>query len=251
MTETTGAQVAEPTEAVKPEVTVEELQGRITELESSLASAVAEAKGHQKKAQKSTAESIRLQKLESTIDNLNSKLDLNQAMLADVVDRVGNEDDTPRKRRSDEFLSQAVKPDPAKSPVTPETAQRYERQVSKLGLQRTDEEYWNIFDAVMAGDFMGADDIIDEVKAKQTEAKKAPEPKAEVEKKARAIVEEGKRKEAEEKGQLEIETGGPSAGGVVYTTKEINDMDLATYRKAFPRGYSDILDGVKSGKIRE
>jgi len=74
----------------------DERDTKIQALEAQLASAVTEAKGHQKRAEKNKAESTRLESLESRIETLTS-------MTAEVLDKETDYSEDKR-RKSDVYL---------------------------------------------------------------------------------------------------------------------------------------------------
>ncbi len=227
-------------QAENAEAEVDERDTKIQALESQLASAVTEAKGHQKRAEKNKAESTRLESLESRIETLTS-------MTAEVLDK---DTDYPedKKRKSDVYLDRLKGEDEQRRL---RVGQNLDKRLKDIGLvmQESDETQraWNKW---LTGDVEGCSEEVDRIiEGKKAEASKSKETeKSDVDKQ----VEERVRQKMEEKGLLGTDTGGPQgAGGKAFTTKEIDKMDIKEYREKFPGGYGDVLKAIQEGRIKE
>lgn len=130
---------------------------------------------------------------------------------------------------------------------------KFEKQILDAGLHPTDEQFddaWESFDLTnkVDGEFgrvgRRIDRIISSSKPTQKEESKAT---LDVLDKA---VEERARKMLEDRGDLSVEAGTPSASstGQHYTLSEVKAMDKAEYRKNFPT-YEDFTKAMQEGRV--
>ena len=113
-----------------------------------------------------------------------------------------------------------------------------------LGLTEADPKYWEIYrDIVATRSFILADHTLNEL-----EKAKVP-PKAELTEKEK---EEIARQYMEAKGLLKTETGSPTATttSANLTIEQVKAMDEKTYFKVFPKGTSDVLEAIRTGKVK-
>ncbi len=213
---------------------------KIQALETQLASALTEAKGHQKRAEKNRSEGSRLESLESRIETLTS-------MTAEVLDKEADYSED-KKRKSDVYLDRLKGEDEQRRL---RVGQSLDRRLKDVGLVMQDsEETQRAWNKWLTGDVEGCSEEVDRViETRKTEASKLKETeKSSIEEQ----VEERVRQKMEEKGLLGTDTGGPQgAGGKAFTTKEIDKMDIKEYREKFPGGYSDVLKAIQEGRIKE
>ena len=219
-------------------VDVEVLKTQIQELQTQVASSVTEAKGHQKRAEKNKAESARLEKIEKQIQVLTS-------MTADVLDK---EDFSESKERKSETYLKHLKDSDEQRVLS--LLKGADKKLKDIGLDmQNSDETQRAYNKYLLGDMDGCleevDRLIDGKKAEATKSKETEE--LEVKKR----VDEEVRQKMEAKGFLGTDTGGPAGGGgKAYTTKEIEEMDIPTYRKNFPEGYGDVLKAIQEGRIK-
>ena len=223
-------------QADNAEADVEALRTRNEELAAQLASALTEAKGHQKRAEKNKGEASRLDKIEKHIEVLTG-------MTAKNLDR---DDEFSDKRTSDAYLNRIKESDEQRVKNQLMGADRKLREIG-LDMQSSDETQ-RAYNKYLLGDMDGCLDEVDRlVEGKKAEAPKEPE-KSDVEKQ----VEEQVRQKMEKLNLLDTDTGGPQgAGGKAFTTKEIDKMDIKEYREKFPGGYGDVLKAIQEGRIKE
>ncbi len=208
---------------------------KIQALETQLASALTEAKGHQKRAEKNRSEGSRLEKLEKHIEALTG-------MAAENLDK----DEYGEKRRSDAYLDRIKESDEQR---VKNQLMGADRKLKEIGLDmQSSDETQRAYNKYLLGDMDGCLDEVDRL----IENKKAEAPKETEKSDVEEQVEERVRQKMEEKGLLGTDTGGPQgAGGKAFTTKEIDKMDIKEYREKFPGGYADVLKAIQEGRIKE
>jgi len=246
--ETLEAQALEA-EATLPDPKVlqselEALKQERATLQEQLASAVSEAKGHQKRVKRNEESETRLSKMESSIEVLTS-------MIGEVLDKNEGEVETPKERRSEIYLkrleTEKRNQEQALQQETIRRLQRADAELKSVGLaMETSTETKDAYIAFLRGDTDSALEKIDEiVKAKRIEA---PKVKGEDEKKNKEEIEEKARQRIEP--LLRTDTGSPTGGGgKTWTTKEIDAMEWRDYKKEFPT-YADLLKAVQEGRVK-
>ncbi|KKM25795.1 hypothetical protein LCGC14_1591360 [marine sediment metagenome] len=227
----------EEAQAETAEADVESLKTRNEELTAQLASALTEAKGHQKRAEKNKGEASRLDKIEKHIEVLTG-------MTAETLDK----DEFGEKRRSDTYLNRLKESDEQR---VKNQLMGADRRLKEIGLDmQSSDETQRAYNKYLLGDMDGCLDEVDRlIEGKKAEASKSKETdKSSVEEQ----VEERVRQKMQQLNLLDTDTGGPQgAGGKVFTTKEIDKMNIKEYREKFPSGYGDVLKAIQEGRIKE
>ena len=238
------------TEAKEPDLQtlqteLQKLQTERDTLQRQVADAVAEAKGHQKRAKRNEESETRLSKMESNIEVLTS-------MIGEVLDKEPGELESPKERRSEIYLkrleTEKKNQEQASQQETIRRLQRADAELKSVGLaMETSVETKDAYIAFLRGDTDIALDKIDEiVKAKKIEAQKVKS--EETAQKTKEEVEELARQRIEP--LLKTDTGSPAGGGgKMFTTKEVSAMDWREYRKNFP-SYEELLRAVKEGRVK-
>ena len=173
---------------------------------------VEEAKAHQRNVNKKSDE---ISKFDQRFEALEKRIEVMTSMLADVVDRDSeNIEETPRKRRSEEYLSRLPtreQEEQAKQKASYDALMKIAQDADKVardaGLDMVSSpELEKAHLYFRAGDGDKGLEEVKKVVSQKTEANKEPD-----EDKINKLVEEKLRKVMEEKGLLDVETGGPSA----------------------------------------
>jgi len=171
-----------------------------------------EAKAHQRNVTKKSDE---ISKFDQRFEALDKRFEVMTSMLADVVDRDSeNIEETPKKRRSEEYLSrlptreqQEQEKQTKERDAFMKIAQEAEKLAKTAGLEMDKSpELKDAYIDFLRGNSEAGLEEVKKVVSQKTEANKEPDEDA-----INKIVEERLRKAMEEKGLLDVETGGPSA----------------------------------------
>ena len=201
--------VEEKTEAVEEVAQVEDLSGKVSELEASLEASKAESKSHQAYGTRTKAELDRQRGLDNEITSLKDQVGVVTEMVAAMMDKEEGETyEAPKKRRSEEYLSRIPKADPqkARNDEFLRVATEADGLAKSAGFVLAEapemEKAYLYFQA--GKEEQGIEEVKRVIGEKKTEA---PE---DVDKKVNELVEERLRVEMDKRGYLDSDDGFPS-----------------------------------------
>ena len=221
--EVTPAETAEAEVTQAP--TVETLQSEIAKLTGQVEEAKREAKAHQEYGRKTKEELDRQKQLGERVEAISDRLDVTTQMLADLVDRGGEEElETPRapaKRRSEDYLSRLkdseTKRKESEQQKWARLANEADGLLKPIGLEmdKSPETRDAYIKFLRYEPEAGLEEVRRIVEQKKAEANPKEPSETEAEKIDR-LAEEKARRMLEEKGLLQTELSVPSAGSASF-----------------------------------
>ncbi len=249
--ETTPEQA--PAQTEMPEQKLEVLKTRLEKAEALAAEREKGIKTVEKKLAEKDLTITQLKESQEEVQSIRDEMKVLAAWVASATGKTEEDFEKASKTDKDSLLKQFETMETQRKAKKAQLefqqkADGFRKQVEDMGYTESDEEYWDIHDLVVAGNFQRA-----EVKIKKLEDKKVKETreiKTETPKETPEQIEERiRRKILEEYGLNTREKVGPSGTGSkrIYSRKEIGEMSLSDYEKIKP----DVDLARKEGRIKD
>jgi hypothetical protein len=230
-----------------------DLRSQLSQLQQELEKAREEAKAHQREVSKKAAQLKEQEEFKANIKNIEDRMEVITAMLADIVDKDDLSEAEPTQKRSSEYLKQLEEKEEKRKREQEKSlqqefllkAQEADRLAKEAGLDM--ESSPELEDALLWFRLGEPDKGLKKVKEVTSKMKAEGKPnEVDIEK----LVEERLQAKLKEAGLLTPEASTPSSSGErVYTLSEIAEMTPQEFAKEF-EGKS-TLQLIREGKIIE